>query len=198
MIAARAPLTLSRGRHRPGAAGDPVARHGARAAGAPKGTPHVSRRHAGDDFTRLLAHLAERAQHTATQRRPPRRARLPPSQTRTHAKQQQALDLIAASPPVAVPRPPFDINPLKPRKTVIDLRELRFRAGLYEISVRASHGGHSRRAAQFEEAPQLRRRLGCLSLRRPGLDPGGCAQGDRELLANFFQRMVGVHADAEA
>ena len=45
----------------------------------------------------------------------------------------------------------------------------------------------------------FRLRLGCLSLRkRLGLDLADAFARHRELLADFFQRVVGVHADAEA
>src|SRR5262245_54168970 len=50
-----------------------------------------------------------------------------------------------------------------------------------------------------EEAPELARPARMLELaQRLGLDLTDALTGHRELLANFFERVVGVHADAEA
>src|SRR5690348_6771365 len=50
-----------------------------------------------------------------------------------------------------------------------------------------------------EEGPQFARPRRVLELaQRLGLDLPYTLAGDRELLADFFQRVIGVHADAEA
>src|SRR5918992_3126842 len=56
-----------------------------------------------------------------------------------------------------------------------------------------------RRASAVEKAPQLARAARMLELaQRLGLDLADALAGDRELLADLLQRVVGVHADAEA
>src|SRR6266852_8843776 len=51
----------------------------------------------------------------------------------------------------------------------------------------------------IQKAPQLPRPARVLQFpQRLGLDLADALAGDRELLADLFERMVGVHADAEA
>src|SRR5215204_179570 len=56
-----------------------------------------------------------------------------------------------------------------------------------------------RSSSLVEEAPQHPGSAGVLQLaQRLGLDLADALAGHRELLADLFQRVVGVHADAEA
>ena len=62
-------------------------------------------------------------------------------------------------------------------------------------SARGTHEG----TLIVQETPQLPRPRRVLQLpQRLGLDLADALAGDRELLADLFQRVVGVHADAEA
>src|SRR4051794_5996164 len=62
--------------------------------------------------------------------------------------------------------------------------------------VRRTPGGSI--GSGVQEAPQLARPAWVLELpERLGLDLPDALAGDRELLADLFQRVVGVHADAE-
>src|SRR3954463_8263653 len=59
--------------------------------------------------------------------------------------------------------------------------------------------GEERETSVVEEAPELARAAGVLELAQGlGLDLADAFAGHRELLADFFQRVIGVHADAEA
>ena len=52
---------------------------------------------------------------------------------------------------------------------------------------------------EIQEAAQFPRAAGVLELpERLGLDLADAFAGNRELLADFFQGVVGVHADSEA
>src|SRR4029077_4672940 len=57
----------------------------------------------------------------------------------------------------------------------------------------------SRRSLVVQEASEFSRPARVLQFpQRLGLDLADALAGDRELLADFFQRVVGVHANAEA
>src|SRR5215218_6078707 len=80
----------------------------------------------------------------------------------------------------------------------MDMRR-RMLAPVYLHNRRRSRSSARTIKSVIQKAPQLPRPRRVLELAQGlGLDLADALAGDRELLADLFQRMVGVHADAEA